>query len=190
MTNAIVAEGLVKRYGDVIALDGLDLAVEQGTVVGLLGPNGAGKTTTVRILTTLLEPDEGRATVNGLDAVTDARALRRIIGLSGQNAAVDEHLTGFENLDMVGRLYHLGRAESRGAGPRAARAVRPRRGRRPAGEDLLRGHAAPARPGRRAGGAAAESCSSTSRRPASTRAAGWACGTSSATSSGAARRCC
>ncbi len=113
MTNAIVAEGLVKRYGDVIALDGLDLAVEQGTVVGLLGPNGAGKTTTVRILTTLLEPDEGRATVNGLDAVTDARALRRIIGLSGQNAAVDEHLTGFENLDMVGRLYHLGRAESR-----------------------------------------------------------------------------
>ena len=113
MTNAIVAEGLVKRYGDVIALDGLDLAVEQGTVVGLLGPNGAGKTTTVRILTTLLEPDEGRATVNGLDAVTDARALRRIIGLSGQNAAVDEPLTGFENLDMVGRLYHLGRAESR-----------------------------------------------------------------------------
>ncbi len=113
MTNAIVAEGLVKRYGDVTALDGLDLAVEQGTVVGLLGPNGAGKTTTVRILTTLLEPDEGRATVNGLDAVTDARALRRIIGLSGQNAAVDEHLTGFENLDMVGRLYHLGRATSR-----------------------------------------------------------------------------
>jgi ABC-2 type transport system ATP-binding protein len=113
MTNAIVAEGLVKRYGDVTALDGLDLAVEQGTVVGLLGPNGAGKTTTVRILTTLLEPDQGRATVNGLDAVTDARALRRIIGLSGQNAAVDEHLTGFENLDMVGRLYHLGRAESR-----------------------------------------------------------------------------
>src|SRR4051794_36118088 len=113
MTNAIVAEGLVKRYGDVTALDGLDLAVEQGTVVGLLGPNGAGKTTTVRILTTLLEPDEGHATVNGLDAVTDARALRRIIGLSGQNAAVDEHLTGFENLDMVGRLYHLGRAESR-----------------------------------------------------------------------------
>jgi ABC-2 type transport system ATP-binding protein len=113
MTNAIVAEGLVKRYGDVTALDGLDLAVEQGTVVGLLGPNGAGKTTTVRILTTLLEPDEGHATVTGLDVVREARQLRRVIGLSGQNAAVDEHLTGFENLDMVGRLYHLGRAASR-----------------------------------------------------------------------------
>jgi ABC-2 type transport system ATP-binding protein len=113
MTNAIVAEGLVKRYGDVTALDGLDLAVAQGTVVGLLGPNGAGKTTAVRILTTLLEPDEGYATVAGLDVVRDARALRRVIGLSGQNAAVDEHLTGFENLDMVGRLYHLGRAASR-----------------------------------------------------------------------------
>ena len=77
-------------------------------MLGLLGPNGAGKTTTVRILTTLLEPDSGRATVNGLDVVREARQLRRIIGLSGQNAAVDEHLTGFENLDMVGRLYHLG----------------------------------------------------------------------------------
>ncbi len=113
MTNAIVAEGLVKRYGAVTALDGLDLTVAQGTVVGLLGPNGAGKTTTVRILTTLLEPDEGHATVAGLDVVRDARRLRRVIGLSGQNAAVDEHLTGFENLDMVGRLYHLGRTASR-----------------------------------------------------------------------------
>ncbi len=113
MTNAIVAEGLVKRYGKVTALDGLDLAVAEGTVVGLLGPNGAGKTTVVRILTTLLEPDEGTATVTGLDVVREARALRRVIGLSGQNAAVDEHLTGFENLDMVGRLYHLGRAASR-----------------------------------------------------------------------------
>ena len=113
MTKAIVAEGLIKKYGEVIALDGLDLEVEEGTVMGLLGPNGAGKTTTVRILTTLLEPDSGHATVNGLDVVKDARNLRRIIGLSGQNAAVDEHLTGFENLDMVGRLYHLGRTKSR-----------------------------------------------------------------------------
>ena len=113
MTKAIVAEGLIKTYGDVTALDGLDLEVEEGTVLGLLGPNGAGKTTTVRILTTLLEPDAGHATVNGLDVVKDARKLRRIIGLSGQNAAVDEHLTGFENLDMVGRLYHLGRTKSR-----------------------------------------------------------------------------
>jgi ABC-2 type transport system ATP-binding protein len=112
-TNAIVAEGLVKKYGEVTALDGLDLEVAEGTVMGLLGPNGAGKTTTVRILTTLLVPDSGRATVAGHDVVREAKELRRVIGLSGQNAAVDEHLTGFENLDMVGRLYHLGRVRSR-----------------------------------------------------------------------------
>jgi ABC-2 type transport system ATP-binding protein len=111
--TAIEATGLVKRYGEVTALDGLDLQVEQGTVLGLLGPNGAGKTTCVRILTTLLQPDEGQATVAGLDVVREAKALRRVIGLSGQYAAVDEHLTGFENLDMVGRLYHLGRSRSR-----------------------------------------------------------------------------
>jgi ABC-2 type transport system ATP-binding protein len=111
--NAIVAEGLVKRYGPVEALSGLDLAVPEGTVMGLLGPNGAGKTTAVRIFTTLLRADSGRATVSGMDVVTDAKALRRTIGLSGQYAAVDEHLTGFENLDMVGRLYHLGRRRSR-----------------------------------------------------------------------------
>ena len=113
MTNAIVAQGLVKHYGEVKALDGLDLEVAEGTVLGLLGPNGAGKTTCVRILSTLLKPDAGSATVAGHDVVRDAKALRRVIGLSGQNAAVDEHLTGFENLDMVGRLYHLGREPSR-----------------------------------------------------------------------------
>ena len=113
MTNAIVAQGLVKHYGEVKALDGLDLEVAEGTVLGLLGPNGAGKTTCVRILSTLLRPDAGSATVAGHDVVRDAKALRRVIGLSGQNAAVDEHLTGFENLDMVGRLYHLGGKASR-----------------------------------------------------------------------------
>ena len=113
MTKAIVADGLVKHYGEVKALDGLDLQVEEGTVLGLLGPNGAGKTTCVRILSTLLAPDAGHATVAGHDVVRDAKALRRVIGLSGQSAAVDEHLTGFENLDMVGRLYHLGRTRSR-----------------------------------------------------------------------------
>ncbi|HET8640362.1 MAG TPA: ATP-binding cassette domain-containing protein [Pseudonocardiaceae bacterium] len=113
MTDVIVAEGLVKRYGRVTALDGLGLVVREGTVMALLGPNGAGKTTAVRVLTTLLEPDSGRATVAGLDVVADAAKLRRIIGLSGQYAAVDEDLTGFENLDMVGRLYHLGRGRSR-----------------------------------------------------------------------------
>lgn len=114
MTNMIEATGLVKRYGEVTALAGLDLSVPQGTVLGLLGPNGAGKTTAVRILTTLLRADEGRATVAGIDVAQDPQGVRSRIGLSGQYAAVDEHLTGFENLDMVGRLYGLGRARSRG----------------------------------------------------------------------------
>lgn len=109
----IRTSGLVKRYGKVIALDGLDLEVPKGTVLGLLGPNGAGKTTAVRILTTLLQPDEGSAEVAGLDVHAQPDKVRERIGLSGQTAAVDEHLTGYENLNMVGRLYHLGRDESR-----------------------------------------------------------------------------
>ncbi|HWC13043.1 MAG TPA: ATP-binding cassette domain-containing protein [Actinomycetota bacterium] len=109
----IRTEGLVKRYGDVVALDGLDLTVPKASVLGLLGPNGAGKTTAVRILTTLLQPDEGLAEVAGLDVVAHPDKVRERIGLSGQTAAVDEHLTGYENLEMVGRLYHLGRARSR-----------------------------------------------------------------------------
>jgi ABC-2 type transport system ATP-binding protein len=113
MTDMIRTSGLVKRYGKVVALDGLDLEVPGGTVLGLLGPNGAGKTTAIRILTTLLEPDEGFAEVAGLDVRTEPHRVRERIGLSGQNAAVDEHLTGYENLDMVARLYHLGRARSR-----------------------------------------------------------------------------
>ena len=103
----IIARGLVKKYGDVVALDGLDLTVPEGTVFGLLGPNGAGKTTTVRILTTLLLPDSGTVTVDGLDVVKKPNAVRRIIGLTGQYAAVDEYLTGRENLRMFGDLYHL-----------------------------------------------------------------------------------
>jgi ABC-2 type transport system ATP-binding protein len=113
MSHAIRAERLVKKYGEVTALDGLDLEVEEGTVMGLLGPNGAGKTTTVRVLTTLLVPDSGHAEVAGVDVLRRPKELRRRIGVSGQYAAVDEHLTGFENLDMVGRLYHLGKAASR-----------------------------------------------------------------------------
>jgi ABC-2 type transport system ATP-binding protein len=117
VADMITAEGLVKRYksrsGEVRALDGLDLAVPQGSVLGLLGPNGAGKTTAVRILTTLLEPDEGSAVIAGIDVRHDPRGVRERIGLSGQYAAVDEHLTGFENLDMIGRLYKLGRTRSR-----------------------------------------------------------------------------
>jgi len=111
--NIIEAKGLVKRYGDVVALDGLDLSVRKGTIVALLGPNGAGKTTAVSILTTLLEPDEGSATVAGVDVLREPAEVRKLIGLSGQYAAVDEHLTGFENLDMIGRLYRLGRKRSR-----------------------------------------------------------------------------
>jgi ABC-2 type transport system ATP-binding protein len=113
MTAAIEAEGLRKRYGSVEALRGVDLSVQAGTVFGLLGPNGAGKTTAVRILTTLLKPDAGSARVDGLDVVDDAAALRARIGVAGQYAAVDENLTGFENLEMVGRLYHLGRTAAR-----------------------------------------------------------------------------
>lgn len=113
MNNMIEASGLVKRYKDVTALDGLDLAVAEGIVLGLLGPNGAGKTTAVSILSTLLEPDEGSATVAGANVRTEPGKVRKLIGLSGQYAAVDEHLTGYENLDMIGRLYHLGKGRSK-----------------------------------------------------------------------------
>jgi ABC-2 type transport system ATP-binding protein len=108
---AIEAQGLVKSYGDVRALDGVDLTAPTGTVLGLLGPNGAGKTTAVRILTTLLPADGGSARVAGIDVAREAPLLRSKIGLAGQYAAVDENLTGFENLQMVGRLYHLPKGE-------------------------------------------------------------------------------
>ena len=114
---AIAAEGLVKVYrsrkSEVRALDGLDRLVDEGTVLGLLGPNGAGKTTAVRILTTLLKPDAGHATVAGFDVVRQADRLRSVIGLSGQYAAVDENLTGRENLWLFGRLYQLSSADAR-----------------------------------------------------------------------------
>jgi ABC-2 type transport system ATP-binding protein len=107
MPGAIFAEGLVKTFGDVRALDGVDLDVPEGTVLGLLGPNGAGKTTAVRVLTTLLRPDSGRALVAGIDVLKRPNDVRRAIGLSGQFAAVDDYLTGRENLQMVGQLYQL-----------------------------------------------------------------------------------
>ncbi|MER7946021.1 ATP-binding cassette domain-containing protein [Streptomyces sp. NPDC096079] len=107
MPGAIYAEGLVKTFGDVRALDGVDLDVPEGTVLGLLGPNGAGKTTTVRVLTTLIKPDSGRAVVAGIDVLRHPNEVRRSIGLSGQFAAVDEYLTGRENLQMVGQLYQM-----------------------------------------------------------------------------------
>jgi ABC-2 type transport system ATP-binding protein len=113
---AVSASGLVKSYGSVRALVGVDLEVAPGTVLGLLGPNGAGKTTIIRILTTLLRPDAGTAQVAGLDVVRDAARLREQIGLAGQYAAVDENLTGLENLTMVGRLYGEPRAQAKRRG--------------------------------------------------------------------------
>jgi ABC-2 type transport system ATP-binding protein len=110
---AILVEGLTKSFGDVHALRGIDLAVPRGTVLGVLGPNGAGKTTAVRILTTLLQPDGGRALVEGYDVVQQAAAVRRSIGLAGQSAAIQEELTGRENLEIIGRLYHLKWPEAR-----------------------------------------------------------------------------
>ncbi|MEO3784539.1 ATP-binding cassette domain-containing protein [Actinocorallia sp. B10E7] len=121
MTYAIQAEGLVKRFGETRALDGVSLAVPQGRVLGVLGPNGAGKTTTVRVLATLIRPDEGRATVGGHDVVKEGHQVRRLIGLTGQYAGVDEMLTGTENLVLIGRLLGLSRA---GAKARAAELLR------------------------------------------------------------------
>jgi ABC-2 type transport system ATP-binding protein len=154
VTEAVRARGLVKHYGHVKALDGVDVTVPTGSVLGLLGPNGAGKTTVVRILATLLTPDAGTAEVAGVDVLTDPQEVRRRIGLSGQYAAVDEYLTGFENLDMIGRLYHLGRKPSRERA-RAAGSVPAGGRRRPDGQDLLRRDATASGP-----------CGRSGRRPA------------------------
>ncbi|MGH8867353.1 MAG: ATP-binding cassette domain-containing protein [Actinomycetes bacterium] len=113
MTPAIWAEGLVKRFGETTALDGVDLEVHAGTVLGLLGPNGAGKTTAVRVLGTLLQPDAGHATVGGFDVTRDAHRVRQMIGLTGQYASVDEALTGAENLLLIGRLLGIPRPEAK-----------------------------------------------------------------------------
>lgn len=110
--HAIIVEHVVKHFGDVKALDGVSIAGETGKVLGLLGPNGAGKTTLVRILATLLKPDSGKVIVGGLDVLRQKQGVREIIGLAGQNAAVDEILTGRENLFMVGRLYHMSRSDA------------------------------------------------------------------------------
>src|SRR5580693_39341 len=110
---AILVEGLTKSFGEVKALRGIDFSVPPGTVLGVLGPNGAGKTTAVRILTTLLRPDSGRALVAGRDVVRQAAAVRRSIGLSGQSAAIQEELTGRENLEIIGRLFHLSWPDAR-----------------------------------------------------------------------------
>jgi len=177
---AIETEGLGKIYrsrgNEVRALEGVDLEVQEGTILGLLGPNGAGKTTTVRILATLLHADEGRATVAGIDVARDPQAVRKVIGLSGQYAAVDENLTGRENLWMFGRLYRLSSgtlggvptSSSGSSGSRTPPTAWPRR--TPAG--CAAGSIS------RALWSGGPSCSSsTSRPPGSTRAGGSGCGT-------------
>ncbi|MEY4900877.1 MAG: hypothetical protein RI895_1299, partial [Actinomycetota bacterium] len=112
MTLAIKATGLTKKFGEVVALNGIDIEVEEGTVLGLLGPNGSGKTTIVRILATLIQADAGSATVGGFNVATQQDDVRNVIGLTGQYAAVDEYLTGRENLELFGRLFHLSKFDA------------------------------------------------------------------------------
>ena len=137
-TLAVEAVGLAKRFGSVEALCGVDLAVERATVLGVLGPNGAGKTTAVRILTTLLKPDSGRALIDGIDVVADPRRARSRIGLTGQYAAVDERLTGEENLEHVGRLFHQSRREARSRAGELLERFEPHGGRGPASRGRTR----------------------------------------------------
>ena len=148
---AISAEGLVKKYGSTTALDGVDLTVPAGTVLGVLGPNGAGKTTAVRILGTLLQPDAGHATVGGYDVVREAPRVREIIGLTGQYASVDEDMSGRRNLVMIGRLLGMPRAQAKVPRRRTAGTLRADRCRGPDRQDVLRRHAPAARPGREPG---------------------------------------
>jgi ABC-type branched-subunit amino acid transport system ATPase component len=166
--DAILVQGLQKRFGDVVALDGVDFAVPTGTVLGLLGPNGAGKTTAVRVLTTILAPDAGVASVLGIDVTRDPQGVRERIGLAGQYAAVDENLTGDENLRMVGKLSHMPSATSERARPSCSNA-----------STLSTPRVVPCAPTREACAAGWISpprsctdrrcCSSTSRRPGSIR---------------------
>ena len=148
MNDTIVVEDVRKQFGEVVALDGVSFAVEAGSVLGLLGPNGAGKTTAVRILTTILPLEQGHASVLGIDVAKNPQSVRLRIGLAGQYAAVDEVLTGRENLRLAGRLCHLPRSEAEAPRGGAARPLRTERCRRPVVEDVLGRHAAPARPRR------------------------------------------
>ena len=186
---AVHVEGVTKRYGDTVALAGVDLDVAEGTIFGLLGPNGAGKSTLVRVLATLLAPDAGRAEVFGHDVVADAPAVREMLGLTGQFAAVDEILTGRENLEMFGRLFDLPLAEARRRADEllerfdlADAADRPAR--------TYSGGCGAGSTSRRACSRARGSCSSTSPPPGSTRAAATRSGRSCASSSARGRRSC
>jgi oleandomycin transport system ATP-binding protein len=155
MNNAVLAEGLAKRFGETRALDGVDLAAPAGSVLGLLGPNGAGKTTAVRILATLLEPDSGHAEVCGHDVVRDAHRVRQLVGLTGQYASVDEMLTGAENLLLIGRLLGQSRVAAKGRARELLERFVLTDAANPGGQDVLRRHAQAARPGREPGRPAA-----------------------------------
>ena len=186
---AISAIGLSKRFGDVVALDGVDLEVDAGTLLGLLGPNGAGKTTLVRVLATLLRPDAGHATVLGRDVVAEPLAVRRRIGLAAQFAAVDEELTGRENLEMIGHLYRLSSGETR---RRAGEVLERFRLTDAADRRVLRPTRAACAAGStsaRASSAVHPCCCSTSRRRDSTHVHARISGTSSTTCVVMGRRC-
>ena len=159
MTATIEAHGLTKQYGKTKALDGLDLIAQRGQLTAVLGPNGAGKTTFVRMVATLLRADEGTLLVAGHDAGRNPAAVRRVIGLAGQFAAVEPAMTGRENLEMVGSLFGLSRRAAKANAACRARAAQARRGRRPAGSHVLRRDAPEAgprcEPGRRSAAAAA-----------------------------------
>jgi ABC-2 type transport system ATP-binding protein len=187
--NAIEVEGLVKRFGEKVALGGVSFEVPRGTVCGLLGPNGAGKTTAVRILTTLSEPDAGTARVAGLDVVADPGGVRRLLGLAAQDATVDGLLTGRENLDMIGRLHHIGRATAK----RRAVELLEQFALTDAGDRLVKTYSGGMR--RRLDLAATlvarpEVLFLDEPTPASTRAPATSCGTCSRPSSTRARRSC
>jgi ABC-2 type transport system ATP-binding protein len=181
MPPIIEAQGLTKRFGDVRALDGLDITAESGHVTALLGPNGAGKTTFVSAVATLLRPDSGTIRVAGVDAASDPKRVREIIGLAGQYASVEPAMTGMENLRMVARLFGLGRRDAE----RAAGEVLERLELGDAGDRLVRNYSGGMRrrldPVPASSDALSSSCS-TSRRPVSTRAAARTCGRPSAAS--------
>ena len=186
---AVSATGLRKSFGSKTVLDGIGLAIAEGTIFALLGPNGAGKTTTVQILSTLIPADAGEARVADHDVRAEPDLVRAAIGVTGQFSAVDNLLTGRENLLLMADLAHLDRREGRRRAAESARLVRADRRGRQAGHDLLRRHAAPAGPCHDADAPSRGSSSLTSRRPAWIRAAAAACGRSSVTSSPRAPPC-
>ena len=190
MNPIVEVEGVERSFGDTHALCGIDLAVPEGSVVALLGPNGAGKTTLVRILSTLIPPDDGTARIAGFDVVKQPTAVRRVIGLAGQNAAVDDTLTGRENLEMIGRLSRLSKRAGKGTRAGSARAGVADRCGRSSTQDVFGWHAPAHRPRRRPGRRTRECSCSTNRPPASIPRTGSTSGRTCASSSRKGRASC